>query len=95
MPARTVQLKDIVLSNARLTKEAIEDGDFDTGCSDGSGNLTIRASSARQFTKRSVIFSGVTALVSNAEGSTKGYEQWSDASLQAEAESMLRNDYCQ
>lgn len=92
---RKVKLQDIVLSNARLTKEAKADNDFDTGVHDGSGSLTIRAASAVQHTNRSVIFSGVEAEVRSAEGVAKGYGSWSNSSLQSEAESMLRQDYCQ
>jgi len=91
---KPIKLKDIVLPNARLTKEAIEDGDFDTGCVNGSGKLTIRASSAVQYTKRSVIFYGVEAEAENAEGKTYGYGSWPVESLQSEAEEMLRKDYC-
>lgn len=85
-------LDDIVLEGAKLNGR--QRSDFDTGVSDGSGNLDVRAAVATEH-KGYVTFRGVVVEAWNDDSVRMGYGTWSKIELQREAKEMLRKDYCQ
>ena len=92
---KIVKIDSILVSDAWPDKIALED-DIDTGVSDGSGNLTVMAGAAKKVGK-DTIFYNVEIHAENPTGTPwrgKGYADWADDSLKAEATAMLRKDYC-
>jgi hypothetical protein len=82
----------LIVPKAKLNREAIKDG-IDTGVVDGSGGLTVRAGAARK-SGENVAFQNVEIVADSLVSGSKGYANWSQDSLKAEAIEMLRRDYC-
>ena len=81
-------LGDLIVMNPSRARLCIEDmSDIDTGDSDGSGEIAVRATSAQTVTARSFLFKGVTVETSG------DYSTWAEDSLKEEAQKMLARDY--
>lgn len=90
---QTLNLNNIVVPNAKKDDDACSD-DIDTGETNGSGNLVVRARSARKDGK-GVRFQDVQIEATNPENNPgKGYADWERHSLIEQATEMLRKDYC-
>jgi len=93
---KTISLKSLFALNAKLTKEAKEEQDFDVGVNNGSGEFVVRAAEAKED-KAGVAFNGVEIEVTppkgwNGEGHP--YCKWNSDSLSSYATDMLRKEYC-